>query len=55
MIKFDFTNKWAFSDDARFYFEPIRFRFSMNKISWYAWYIDLVVLNFEFEMYWDRR
>lgn len=55
MIRFEFTNKWKYNDDARFYFELIKFRFSINKLSWYAWFVDFTILNFEFEMYGSRR
>jgi hypothetical protein len=55
MIKFEFSNQWKHNNFERIYIEPLRFRFSTNRISWYAWYVDLVILNFEFEMYWDRR
>lgn len=55
MIKIKIDSLWKHTDKDRLFFEPIRLRFLASSCAWYAWYIDLVVLNFEIEVYWARR
>ena len=54
MIKFEFTNMWTYNKLSKQYFELITCKFMASKSSWYRWYFELTILNFNIELYWEK-